>query len=76
MRRSPHEPILEAHFQHAKKGEELMEDRMLKRKGTDTSFSASESNGKKAWQTPNLTEVDYKETRSGYFVSNDGPGFS
>lgn len=42
-----------------------MEDRTSKEQGKDGTFSNSHGTGKKAWQTPNLTEVDYRETRSG-----------
>jgi len=54
-----------------------MEDRMLKEEGTGTFFSPSQSHGKKAWQSPSLTEVDYRETRAGgSFIEMDGGGYS
>lgn len=54
-----------------------MEDRTSKEQGMDGTFSKPHGTGKKAWQTPNLTEVDYRETRSGgAYVSFDGGGWS
>jgi len=49
---------------------------MRKEKEMEKSFLSSESQGKKAWQKPSLTEVDYKDTRSGGGAMEDMGGYS
>lgn len=58
------------------KKEETMDDYTLKANYMHRDISNAESPGKKPWQTPALTEVDYSETRSGGSLFNDGGGLS
>jgi len=51
-------------------------DHTLKENNMQRDISNPESPGKKPWQTPALTEVDYSETRSGFSVGGDGEGVS
>jgi len=46
-------------------------------KGTNPSLMATESESfKRAWQTPEIIEEDYRETEAGIAFNADGPGFS
>jgi len=64
------------HFHHSQKRSETMDDHTLKANYMQRDISNPESPGKKPWQTPALTEVDYSETRGGMSGASDGGGMS
>ena len=53
-----------------------MKDNMVKERKMEDSLSESHATGKKTWQTPDLTESDYKETASDVESGNDDLDYS